>query len=81
MPDGLEDVSKYPDLVAELLRRGWTEEEIKAALAYNFLRVFQEVEAVSVYIVTSQCQVSATKSKQNLGTYKKKKGDKMVLLT
>lgn len=47
VPDGLEDVSKYPDLVAELLRRGWTEEEIKAALAYNFLRVFQEVEATS----------------------------------
>ncbi|XP_018096999.2 dipeptidase 1-like isoform X1 [Xenopus laevis] len=46
VPDGLEDVSKYPDLVAELLRRGWTEAEIKAALANNLLRVFQDVERV-----------------------------------
>ncbi|XP_066493009.1 dipeptidase 1-like [Tiliqua scincoides] len=43
-PVGLEDVSKYPDLVAELLRRGWTEEEVRDALAENLLRVFQRVE-------------------------------------
>ncbi|KAM5138581.1 dipeptidase 1 [Mantella aurantiaca] len=48
MPDGLEDVSKYPDLVAELLRRQWTESEVKAALANNLLRVFQEVEETSL---------------------------------
>ncbi|XP_066494041.1 dipeptidase 1-like [Tiliqua scincoides] len=44
VPVGLEDVSKYPDLVAELLRRGWTEEEVRDALAENLLRVFQRVE-------------------------------------
>lgn len=47
MPSGLEDVSKYPDLIAELLRRGWTEAEVKGALALNLLRVFQDVERVS----------------------------------
>ncbi|XP_062997030.1 dipeptidase 1 [Elgaria multicarinata webbii] len=46
VPVGLEDVSKYPDLVAELLRRKWTEEEVRGALAENLLRVFQEVEQV-----------------------------------
>lgn len=46
LPEGLEDVSKYPDLVAELLRRKWTEEEIRGALAENLLRVFKEVEQV-----------------------------------
>ncbi|XP_078526927.1 dipeptidase 1 [Lissotriton helveticus] len=46
VPTGLEDVSKYPDLVAELLRRGWTELEVKAALAENLLRVFETVEEV-----------------------------------
>ncbi|KAI2662249.1 Dipeptidase 1 [Labeo rohita] len=46
VPDGLEDVSKYPDLVAELLRRKWTEDEIRDALGRNLLRVFREVEAV-----------------------------------
>ncbi|XP_053571215.1 uncharacterized protein LOC128661075 [Bombina bombina] len=47
VPVGLEDVSKYPDLVAELLRRGWTSHELKAALAENLIRVFAEVESVS----------------------------------
>ncbi|XP_063169200.1 dipeptidase 1 isoform X2 [Candoia aspera] len=46
VPLGLEDVSKYPDLIAELLRRKWTEEEVKAALANNLLRVLQRVEQV-----------------------------------
>uniref|UniRef100_A0A8C8VKD6 Dipeptidase n=1 Tax=Pelusios castaneus TaxID=367368 RepID=A0A8C8VKD6_9SAUR len=47
VPQGLEDVSKYPDLIAELLRRNWTAEEVKAALATNLLRVFRKVEKVS----------------------------------
>ncbi|XP_015262171.1 PREDICTED: dipeptidase 1 [Gekko japonicus] len=46
VPVGLEDVSKYPDLVAELLRRNWTENEVRSALAGNLLRVFREVEQV-----------------------------------
>ncbi|KAM9302025.1 dipeptidase 1 [Gastrophryne carolinensis] len=48
VPDGLGDVSKYPDLVAELLRRGWTRHELEAALANNLLRVFREVEQTSL---------------------------------
>ncbi|XP_017596831.1 PREDICTED: LOW QUALITY PROTEIN: dipeptidase 1 [Corvus brachyrhynchos] len=44
VPTGLEDVSKYPALVAELLARNWTEEEVKWALAENLLRVFSKVE-------------------------------------
>ncbi|XP_076989428.1 dipeptidase 1 isoform X2 [Tamandua tetradactyla] len=44
LPVGLEDVSKYPDLVAELLRRKWTEVEVRGALADNLLRVFRAVE-------------------------------------
>lgn len=46
LPEGLEDVSKYPDLVAELLRRQWTEAEVRGALAENLLRVFEAVEQV-----------------------------------
>ncbi|XP_068006856.1 dipeptidase 1 [Melanerpes formicivorus] len=46
LPTGLEDVSKYPALVAELLARGWTEAEVKGALAENLLRVFKKVEEV-----------------------------------
>ncbi|XP_047384825.1 dipeptidase 1 isoform X2 [Sciurus carolinensis] len=47
LPLGLEDVSKYPDLIAELLRRKWTETEVRGALANNLLRVFEAVEKVS----------------------------------
>lgn len=39
-------MSKVPNLVAELLRRGWTDEEVKAALGNNLLRVMSEVEKV-----------------------------------
>jgi len=36
---GLEDVSRYPALFAELLRRGWTEEDCEALAGGNLLRV------------------------------------------
>ncbi|XP_007072700.3 dipeptidase 2 isoform X1 [Chelonia mydas] len=45
-PEGLEDVSKYSALIAELLRRGWTERELTGVLRENLLRVFREVEKV-----------------------------------
>jgi len=43
-PVGLEDVSKYPALLAELLRRGWTDEDLKKLAGLNILRVVREVE-------------------------------------
>ncbi|KAI7851486.1 membrane dipeptidase-domain-containing protein [Circinella umbellata] len=46
-PEGLEDVSKYPDLFAELIRRGWTKKELKGLSNENFLRVWKRVEEVS----------------------------------
>ncbi|KAM8894371.1 dipeptidase 1 [Spinachia spinachia] len=46
LPEGLEDVSKVPKVVAELLRRGWTDEEVKAALGENLLRVLSQAEKV-----------------------------------
>jgi len=44
---GLEDVSTYPSLIAELLRRGYTDEEIKKLTARNILRVLRAVEMVA----------------------------------
>ena len=44
---GLEDVSKYPDLFAELLRRGYTPDELKKIAGQNILRVMRAVEAVA----------------------------------
>nr|KAF6409638.1 dipeptidase 1 [Rousettus aegyptiacus] len=54
LPEGLEDVSKYPDLVAELLRRQWTEAEVRGALAENLLRVFEAVEQASDHTQTPE---------------------------
>jgi len=45
MPEGLEDVSKYPSLFAELVRRGWKDEELKKLAGQNLLRVMREAEA------------------------------------
>eukprot|EP00057_Strongylocentrotus_purpuratus_P034965 XP_797213.4 PREDICTED: dipeptidase 1 [Strongylocentrotus purpuratus] len=50
VPEGLEDVSKFPDLVTELLQRNWTETEVKGALGNNFLRVFRKAEEVSTML-------------------------------
>jgi membrane dipeptidase len=47
VPAGLEDVSTYPALTAELLRRGWSDDEVKKALGLNVLRVMRRVEAVA----------------------------------
>jgi membrane dipeptidase len=47
VPDGLEDVSRFPALTAELLRRGWPEEDVLKALGRNLLRVMREAEAVA----------------------------------
>src|SRR2546422_8063613 len=42
VPVGLEDVSKFPDLIAELLRRGWSEQDVKKVAGLNALRVRSE---------------------------------------
>jgi membrane dipeptidase len=44
---GLEDVSTYPALFAELARRGWSDSDLKKLAGDNFLRVFARAEAVS----------------------------------
>ncbi|CAD6234881.1 GSCOCG00007742001-RA-CDS [Cotesia congregata] len=45
-PTGLEDVSKYPELFAELLANGWSEGDIQKLAGLNLIRVFKAVEQV-----------------------------------
>ena len=47
VPVGLEDVSKFPDLIAELLRRGWTAADVRKVAGLNILRVMRGAEAVA----------------------------------
>jgi membrane dipeptidase len=46
-PEGLEDVSKYPALFAELIRRGWSDADLRRLAGENFLRALRGVEAAS----------------------------------
>ncbi len=44
---GLEDVSKYPDLLAELLRRGYSKDDVKKIAGLNVLRALRGAERVA----------------------------------
>ena len=44
---GLEDVSKYPDLLVELLRRGYSKDDIKKIAGLNVLRALRGAERVA----------------------------------
>ena len=50
MPQGLEDVSKFPNLLAELIRRGWTDTDLAKLTGGNILRVLRSVEASAARI-------------------------------
>ncbi len=45
--EGLSDVSTYPALFAELVKRGWTDAELRGLASENVLRVMEEAEAVA----------------------------------
>jgi membrane dipeptidase len=50
LPDGLADVSCYPALVAELLERGWSEQDCARLAGGNVLRVMREAESAATAI-------------------------------
>ncbi len=47
LPIGLQDVSDYPNLIAELLKRGYEKIEIQKVSSGNILRVWSQVERIS----------------------------------
>jgi membrane dipeptidase len=46
-PEGLESVADYPKLFAELIRRGYTDDQLKGIAGLNVLRVMRKAEAVA----------------------------------
>ncbi|MEO0115791.1 MAG: dipeptidase [candidate division WOR-3 bacterium] len=46
-PKGLEDATKFPDITYGLLKRGYSEKDIKKILGENFLRVWKEINSKS----------------------------------
>jgi len=47
LPEGMEDISKLPNITYELMKRGYSDGDIKKVLGENFLRVMSEVERVA----------------------------------
>jgi len=60
VPEGLEDVSKYPALTAELLRRGWPDDDVRKALGANVLRVMRRAEEVGARLQKQRGPSTAT---------------------
>lgn len=59
-PIGLEDVSRFPHLLAELFRRGWSDQAVAGIAGLNFLRVFRAVEQEGARLRRSEQPVVAT---------------------
>lgn len=57
---GLDDVSKYPYLFAELIRRGWSDADLKKLAGENMLRVMKQMEAVAHRLQQSRAPSTAT---------------------
>jgi membrane dipeptidase len=57
-PEDLRDVSMYPNLFAELVLRGWSDEDLAKLASGNFLRVLREVE-LAAQIATLREQIDA----------------------
>ena len=54
VPRGLEDVSRFPDLFAELVRRGWSDEDLRKLAGANLLRALRSAEIVAARLQRSR---------------------------
>jgi membrane dipeptidase len=59
-PVGLEDVSKYPALVAELLRRGYSDADVEKIIGLNLLRAMRSAERVAATLQARRGPSTAT---------------------
>jgi membrane dipeptidase len=66
-PVGLEDVSTYPALFAELSRRGWSEADMRKLAGENVLRAWQQAEVVAARLQRERPPSTATIEKLDGG--------------
>jgi membrane dipeptidase len=57
---GLENVSKFPYLLAELARRGWSDADLRKVAGENFIRVFTQAEQVAARLQKERAPSTAT---------------------
>jgi membrane dipeptidase len=63
LPEGVKDISELPNITYELLRRGYSETDVRKILGENFLRAFAQAERVAR---TSSHTISGEGSQQRL---------------
>jgi len=61
-PDGLDGADKYPALLAELVRRGWSDADLAKVAGANLLRVMTKVEEISARLRATRAPSGATLS-------------------
>jgi len=59
LPKGMENVSGYPTLLVELMRRGWSREDIAKVAGLNILRVMREAEAIAAELQKTEMPFEA----------------------
>ncbi|MEP6745541.1 MAG: membrane dipeptidase, partial [Gemmatimonadota bacterium] len=59
-PVGLEDVSTYPTLFAELIRRGWSDNDLKKLAGQNVIRALRRAEQVAARLQRERAPSTAT---------------------
>ena len=47
LPEGLKDVSEFPNLIDTLLERGYSEDDVAKVMGGNLMRVWRAVEAAA----------------------------------
>jgi membrane dipeptidase len=60
LPIGLEDVSKYPALLMELMRRGYSDQDLEKVMGLNLLRALRGVESTAARLQASRPASEAT---------------------
>ena len=64
-PEGLEDVSKFPQLFAELIRRGWSDGDLRRLAGQNILRALRATEATAARL--QKMRQPSTKTIEQMG--------------
>jgi membrane dipeptidase len=59
-PEGLDGVDKFPDLLIELMRRGWSDEDVAKVAGENVLRVLATVESTAARLRSTRGPSQAT---------------------
>jgi membrane dipeptidase len=65
IPD-LDDASKYPDIITEMLVRGWSDDDIIGLMGANILRVLDEVDEVAAQLIGEEASAEIYEERTDL---------------